>query len=112
MNVGVPWRRGLELRRRERIVRTFGSGANEGELSIGRAHIVCKDSLAEAAQDLDLGDHILRGKGEISYSPHVRDSVLEDSFEAIIGAIHEDQGYEAARRFVFDQLGDKIEDVA
>lgn len=88
------------------------SGANEGELSIGRAHIVCKDSLAEAAQDLDLGDHILRGKGEISYSPHVRDSVLEDSFEAIIGAIHEDQGYDAARKFVFDQLGDKIEDVA
>ncbi len=88
------------------------SGANEGELSMGRAHIVCKDSLAEAAQDLDLGDHILRGKGEISYSPHVRDSVLEDSFEAIIGAIHEDQGYDAARRFVFDQLGDKIEDVA
>ena len=88
------------------------AGANEGELSIGRAHIVCKDSLAEAAQDLDLGDHILRGKGEISYSPHVRDSVLEDSFEAIIGAIHEDQGYEAARRFVFDQLGDKIEEVA
>ena len=88
------------------------AGANEGELSMGRAYIVCKDSLAEAAQDLDLGDHILRGKGEISYSPHVRDSVLEDSFEAIIGAIHEDQGYEAARRFVFDQLGDKIEEVA
>ncbi len=87
-------------------------GANEGELSIGRAYIVCKDSLAEAAQDLNLGDHILRGKGEISYSPHVRDSVLEDSFEAIIGAIHEDQGYEAARSFVFDQLGDKIEEVA
>lgn len=88
------------------------AGANEGELSMGRAHIVCKDSLAEAAQDLDLGDHILRGKGEISYSPHVRDSVLEDSFEAIIGAIHEDQGYEAASRFVFEQLGDKIEEVA
>ena len=88
------------------------TGANEGELSMGRAHIVCKDSLAEAAQELDLGDHILRGKGEISYSPHVRDSVLEDSFEAIIGAIHEDQGYDAARRFVFDQLGNKIEEVA
>lgn len=88
------------------------AGANEGELSIGRAHIVCKDSLAGVAQDLDLGDHILRGKGEVSYSPNVRDSVLEDSFEAIIGAIHVDQGYEAASRFVFEQLGDKIEEVA
>jgi ribonuclease-3 len=86
--------------------------ANEGELSMGRAHIVCKDSLAGVAQRLELGDHILRGKGEISYSPQVRDSVLEDSFEAIIGAIHVDQGYEAARHFVFNQLGDKIDHVA
>lgn len=88
------------------------TGANEGELSMGRAHIVCKDSLAGVAQDLDLGDHILRGKGEVSYSPMVRDSVLEDSFEAIIGAIHVDQGYEAASKFVFAQLGDKIDHVA
>ncbi len=86
--------------------------ADEGELSMGRAHIVCKDSLAGVAQRLELGDHILRGKGEISYSPQVRDSVLEDSFEAIIGAIHVDQGYEAARQFVFNQLGDKIDHVA
>lgn len=82
--------------------------ANEGELSMGRAHIVCKDSLAGAAEQLDLGDHILRGKGEIAFSPVVRDSVLEDSFEAIIGAIHVDQGFEAARNFVFEQLGEKI----
>ena len=86
--------------------------ADEGELSMGRAHIVCKDSLAGVAQRLELGDHILRGKGEISYSPQVRDSVLEDSFEAIIGAIHVDQGYDAARQFVFNQLGDKIDHVA
>ena len=86
--------------------------ANEGELSMGRAHIVCKDSLADAAEQLDLGDHILRGQGEIAYSPVVRDSVLEDSFEAIIGAIHVDQGFEAARNFVFEQLGEKIDNVA
>lgn len=86
--------------------------ATEGEMSIGRAHIVCRDSLAEVAQRLDLGDHVLRGKGETAYSPNVRDSVLEDSFEAIIGAIHEDQGYEAASRFVFRHLGEQIERVA
>ncbi len=86
--------------------------ATEGEMSIGRASIVCRDSLADAAQRLDLGDHILRGKGEMAYSPNVRASVLEDSFEAIIGAIHEDQGYEAARRFVFVHLGGQIEHVA
>lgn len=86
--------------------------ATEGEMSIGRANIVCRDSLANAAQRLNLGDHVLRGKGEAAYSPNVRDSVLEDSFEAIIGAIHEDQGYEAARQFVFRHLGEQIERVA
>ena len=86
--------------------------ATEGEMSIGRAYIVCRDSLAEAAQRLNLGDHVLRGKGETAYSPNVRDSVLEDSFEAIIGAIHEDQGYEAASEFVFRHLGKQIEQVA
>ncbi len=86
--------------------------ATEGEMSMGRANIVCRDSLAHAAQRLNLGDHVLRGKGETAYSPNVRDSVLEDSFEAIIGAVHEDQGYEAARRFVIRHLGKQIEQVA
>ena len=86
--------------------------ASEGELSMGRANIVCKDSLAQAAGNLDLGDYILRGKGETVYSPNVRESVLEDSFEAIIGAIHVDQGLDAALRFVFTHLGHQIEHVA
>ena len=79
---------------------------------MGRANIVCKDSLAQAAGELDLGDYILRGKGETVYSPNVRESVLEDSFEAIIGAIHVDQGLDAALRFVFTHLGHQIEHVA
>lgn len=86
--------------------------ASEGELSMGRAYIVCKDSLAKAADDLELGDYILRGKGETVYSPNVRASVLEDSFEAIIGAIHIDRGLEAALEFVFQHLGSQIEHVA
>ncbi len=84
------------------------SGANEGELSMGRSSIVCRDSLARVAQRLDLSDHILLGKGETTFNPTIRDSILEDSFEAIVGAIHVDQGYTAASRFVFDQLGDEI----
>ena len=86
--------------------------ANEGELSMGRAHIVCKDSLSQAAKRLGLGDHILLGKGEAAYHSIPRDSVLEDTFEAIIGAVHEDQGFDATREFVFEHLGDQIEHVA
>ena len=86
--------------------------ASEGEMSMGRANVVCKDSLASAAQRIALGDHILRGKGEATYSPNVRDSVLEDAFEAIIGAIYVDQGYDAAKKFVFQHLGEQIDHVA
>ncbi len=86
--------------------------ADEGELSMGRANIVCKDSLAAAARGLDLGDYILLGKGETAFNSKVRESVLEDSFEAIVGAIYVDQGYDTAHSFVYDQLGQQIEDVA
>jgi ribonuclease-3 len=85
--------------------------ATEGEMSMGRAHVVCKDSLASAAERIDLGNYILRGKGEAIDSPNVRDSVLEDAFEAIIGALYVDQGNDAARKFVFHHLGEQIEHV-
>ena len=85
--------------------------ADEGELSMGRANIVCKDSLAAVARNLDLADHILLGNGELAFNSKVRDSVLEDSFEAIVGAIYVDQGYKTAEGFVYDQLGEKIDDV-
>ncbi len=85
--------------------------ADEGELSIGRASIVCRDSLAEAARRLSLEPHILLGKGETEYSSIVRESVLEDAFEAVVGAIHVDQGYDAARAFVMTQLGEMIGNV-
>ena len=85
--------------------------ADEGELSMGRANIVCKDSLAAVARNLDLSDHILLGNGELAFNSKVRDSVLEDSFEAIVGAIYVDQGYKTAEGFVYDQLGEKIDDV-
>ena len=86
--------------------------ATEGEMSIGRANIVCKDSLASAAERIGLGEHILRSRGETTHSPNVQKSVLEDSFEAIIGAIHVDQGYDAAQEFVFKHLGERIDHVA
>ena len=84
------------------------SNASEGELSMGRANVVCKDSLARAATRIDLGKYILRGNGELAYNSNIRDSMLEDVFEAIIGAIHVDQGMDAASKFVFEQLGSQI----
>ncbi|MDX1442440.1 MAG: ribonuclease III [Gammaproteobacteria bacterium] len=80
----------------------------EGDLSRLRASLVNRDSLAELAGALEL-DTILRlGGGEMKSGGARRSSVLADAFEAIIGAIYIDGGFEAADRFVREQFTDRL----
>ncbi len=83
----------------------------EGELTAYRAALVNTVSLAESAQKLDLGSYLLLSKGEARDTGRARDVILADAFEAVIGAIYLDQGYEAAERFIASQLYGKIDDV-
>ena len=83
--------------------------APEGVLSKNRADVVREESLAEAARDIGLGDYIYMGRGEEITGGRNKDSILADSFEALIGAIITDGGYEAGRRVILELLGDKIE---
>lgn len=84
---------------------------SEGELSKMRASMVCEPALAFCANNLELGDFILLGKGEDASGGRRRDSILSDVFEAIIGAIYLDGGFEAAKkhinRFVMDGIGER-----
>lgn len=70
----------------------------EGDLSRLRARMVRGDTLAELAKELDLGTHLKLGEGELKSGGHRRRSILADAFEAVIGAIYLDGGFEAARR--------------
>ncbi len=72
----------------------------EGELTKMRASMVCEQSLAFCARDLNIGDFVLLGKGEECTGGRLRDSITSDAMEAIIGAIYLDGGMEAAKRFV------------
>lgn len=72
----------------------------EGELTRLRAALVCEDSLFGFAKQIDLGGHILLGRGEESSGGRGRASVLSDAFEALIAAIYLDGGMDAARPFV------------
>jgi len=83
--------------------------APEGVLSKNRADVVREESLAEVARDIGLGDYIYMGRGEEITGGRNKDSILADSFEALIGAIITDGGYEAGRRVILELLGDKIE---
>ena len=76
----------------------------EGELTKGRSSLVCRASLARAARRLSLGKYLSLGKGEMESGGHNRESILEETFEALVAAIYLDQGYDAARRFVLRAL--------
>ena len=82
--------------------------APEGVLSKNRADVVREESLADAARDIGLGDYIYMGKGEETTGGRDKDSILADAFEALIGAIIVDGGYEAGKKVILGLLNDKI----
>ncbi len=72
----------------------------EGELTRMRADMVCERALAEIAVKLDLGKHILLGKGEEQGGGRSRGSIQADAVESIIAACYLDGGMDAARGFI------------
>jgi ribonuclease-3 len=83
----------------------------EGELTSYRAALVNTVSLAATAQALDMSGYLLLSKGEAKDTGRARDVILADAFEAIIGAIYLDAGYEAAEAFITANLCSKIDAV-
>ena len=81
----------------------------EGELTKIRASIVRSETLASLAKDLGLGEHLLLGRGEEMGGGRERQTNLEDAFEAVIGAIYEDQGWEIAQDYVVRQLAHQFQ---
>jgi ribonuclease-3 len=74
--------------------------AREGELSKLRAGLVNAGILAEKARALDLGRWLRLGKGEEKSGGRHKESILAAAYEAVLGAVYADGGYEAARRVV------------
>ncbi len=68
---------------------------SEGDLSRLRAHFVRQESLAIIATELQLGDYLSLGEGELKSGGHRRPSILADALEAILGAIWLDGGFVA-----------------
>ncbi len=100
----------LELAATDFLFRKFPI-TPEGELTSYRAALVNTVSLAEAARSLDLNTFLLLSKGEAKDTGRAREVILADAFEAIIGALYLDQGYDAAEAFVAKHLYGKIDEV-
>ena len=83
----------------------------EGMLTKIRAAIVTESSLAKAAQALCLGEYIAFGKGEQKTHGGEKPSILCDAFEAFIGALYLDGGYDKAKAAALALLQDVIGEV-
>jgi ribonuclease-3 len=83
----------------------------EGPLTKLRARLVSRDALKAHAESLDLGGHLLMGRGEEASGGRVRASTLGDAFEAIVGAIYLDSDFPTARDFVLREARGALEQV-
>ena len=98
----------LELSVSTYLYRNYPKEA-EGVLSRRRASLVCEPALAACARKLDLGSRLFLGKGEEKGGGREKDSLLADLFEAVIGAIYLDGGFEAADGFIRHHVIDSFD---
>jgi ribonuclease III len=76
----------------------------EGPLTKARAKLVNRRTLAERARQLGIGQHLILSRGEELHGGRERPSGLADTYEALLGAILLDGGFEAARDFILGQF--------
>jgi ribonuclease III len=81
---------------------------SEGELTKMRASLVQSETLARLARGLELGSHLLLGRGELLGGGADRQNNLENAFEAVIGAVYLDGGWETARDYVARQFATEV----
>ena len=83
----------------------------EGELTAIRAALVNTVSLADASTKLGVNDYLLMSKGESKDTGRARQYILANAFEALIGAMYLDQGYEVAQKFIACHLFGKTDEI-
>ena len=87
---------------------------SEGEMSKLKAFLVSSESLARRAEEIGLGDYLVLGRGEEKTDGRLKDSLLANSFEAVIAAVYLDGGLQPATEFidktVYRHLADAVEE--
>lgn len=93
----------LSLAISDLLMREFPE-ANEGELSKRRASLVNAERLADRARAIGLGGWLRVGKGEERSGGREKEKILASAYEAVLGAVYLDGGYEAGRKVVESQF--------
>jgi len=82
---------------------------SEGQLSRLRAFLVKGEMLAEIAQELELGDCLFLGQGELKSGGFRRASILADAMEAVIASVYFDGGMEESKKLVLNLYRSRLE---
>lgn len=83
----------------------------EGMLTSYRAALVNATIIAEIALKLGMNDFLLLSKGEAKDTGKARQYILANTFEALLGAIYLDQGYDTAEKFVKEYLLPRVDEI-
>lgn len=81
---------------------------NEGYLTKLRSQLVCEASFSEFSDKLNLASYLLLGKGEEKTGGRSKNSIKADVFEAFIGALYLDAGYQVVYTFIYEQVKDTV----
>ena len=100
----------LELIVTEELYQKYPQKA-EGELTSWRAALVNTNILSEVAQNLGFSDFLLLSRGEAKDEGKARKYILADVFEALIGSLYLDQGYQICKNFVKKHLISKLPEI-
>jgi ribonuclease-3 len=85
--------------------------ADEGAMTTYRAALVNADTLGAVAAEVGMNDHLRLSKGEQKDKGRARMVILANTFEAVVGAMFLDQGYEAVKNFLAECLFPKTEEI-
>ncbi len=99
----------LELVTSDFLYRTYDDP--EGTMTAQRAALVRTESICDAGKELGYAPLVRLSKGEQNGTERAHDAILADCFEAVIGAIYLDQGYDAAKDFIAKHILVKIETI-
>jgi ribonuclease-3 len=100
----------LELSVTDYLFRTY-PGHTEGDLTSYRAALVNAVILGKIAEDLGMNECLLLSRGEARDTGRARATILANTFEAVVGALYLDQGYDAANVFILKHVTPHMEEV-
>lgn len=83
----------------------------EGRLTAYRSALVNTNSISDAAAEWGMNDYLLLSRGEAKDVGRARQYILANTFEAVIGAIFLDQGYDAAKDFIAKSLFKRLDNI-